>query len=353
MKKRLLYIMILLAGITGNTFVYGQNNSMLDKLVEKTWQAKPLDGGPYYTISRYNYNTKTSSLYVEDKPCPPQEASFYLSDQHDTQFDNSKVGKIQNGKYLIVKGNGITRNLTAYEILKLDDTNLDLKLLLEDGTDILYFKSLGYSMQYIISNAMSTEKLPFDGTKQAGFITSHGTPISNLALTESNTYPIENNYKIIPEKLYSNVQLTASLAVPQKGKFFRKFKLSNDNYIVVVSFGGAGATLVTAAGRTDILCLVDKNGNILSTLEGMVAGKGMTVKQYRITENGTIHISRVVPSSSTSLRFEDVTSFTGIVETVSYSIANNKFTGMAGSGTATKTFTKELLSDQSKNVWQY
>jgi hypothetical protein len=117
-------------------------------------------------------------------------------------------------------------------------------------------------MQYIISNEMSTEKLPFDGTKQAGFITSYGSLISDLFLKESNTYPIENNYKIIPEKLYSNVQLTASSVVSQKGKFFRKFKLSNGNYIVVVSFGGVGATLTTDDRRTDILCLVDKNGNL-------------------------------------------------------------------------------------------
>ncbi len=180
-----------------------------------------------------------------------------------------------------------------------------------------------------------TDKLPFDATKTSAW---------------SNSYAIDNSNKVIPEKLYENVQLTKYYIADedQEGASFRKFLLPSGYYIVVVSFGGA------TEWRTDVLCVVDKEGNVLSTLEGLVTVADITVKQYRITENGsTIYVSQVKPSSSTSLSFDNVTSFQGYVETVTYGIKDGKFFSITGSTSSTKTFTKELLSNPGVNVWQY
>ena len=193
-----------------------------------------------------------------------------------------------------------------------------------------------FSMKYVLENT-PIEKLPFNATKNWGF-------------PKGYNYPIDNSNKKIPEKLYDNVQLTQYTGIDseQRGEFFRKFLLPSGIYIVVVSFGGA------SDWRTDVLCTVDKEGNVLSTLEGMVRVMDITVKQYRIAENGSaIYISRVVPSSSTSLRFENISSFSGYIETVGYSIKDGKFSGVTSVTSQTKTFTKNLLSDPNVNLWEY
>jgi len=350
MKKRLVYITaLILAGIINSAvygqvpYFYAQSGTTMEKLQGRIWGWEFHDGRDLHRSDLlYDLYAETSSIYHEGKKLSASNP-FYLSNTIDVQFDDSKVGKTQNGKYLIRKGNGALGSPTIFvdEILTLNDKELKTKYVTH-GTVVTY-KNLGYSMQYII-NKMNTEKLPFEGTKQAKFIEQSGLPISNP--TTSNTYSIDNS--VVSAKLYKNVQLTEyENVVVNEGKFFRKVQLSNGNYIVVVTFGGIGVSW-----RTDMLYLVDKNGNVLSSLEGGVTFSGMTVKQYRIMDSGSVFVSQVRPSSSTALRF-DLTSFSGYVETLVYGIVDGKFKNMSGSGTSTKTFTKALLSDPNKNVWQY
>lgn len=57
---------------------------------------------------------------------------FYLSDEKDKTFDKFKVGKVKNGKYLIVYNFGIIKidksEVAVFSIDKLDDENLTMTL---------------------------------------------------------------------------------------------------------------------------------------------------------------------------------------------------------------------------------
>ena len=59
------------------------------------------------------------------------EQPFYLSDTVEQRFDDSKVGKNQNGKYLIIKGDPSHEvgSFSVSEILKLDGTEFKIKSL--------------------------------------------------------------------------------------------------------------------------------------------------------------------------------------------------------------------------------
>ncbi len=346
MKKKLLCIAVLmLTGVSNSAFIYGQNcsvqsGSILDKLTEKTWfyQDRVARDQGFQMKIAYNCSLETYTSGSQGKDNTSGNKPFYLSDQIETiQFDDSKVGKNQNGKYIISKTGGkagtLGKGFTVLEIVKLTDTELQLRSL--NNNYVSNFTVIAYSMKYIIDK-MPTDKLPFDCTKQVKL--------------PSVKPKIAGSQKATSAKHYYNIQLK-EVTNPVDG-FFRKFPLSNGRYIVVVAFGG---DLGDGDNRTDVLCLVDKDGKILSTLEGSIRSKGITMKQFRISDNGnTIYVSQVKPNSSTPVtRFEKITSFTGIVETTTYAIINNKFTGVTGSGSSTKTFTKASLSDQYKNVWQY
>ena len=341
MKKKLLYFTALILIATGsNAFIYGQScaqsGSTLDKLTERTWLSIPAIPTPdFQIIYKYGCGTETCEMTYQGKERILVKP-FYLSDRIETQFDKSKIGKIQNGKYIIAQRVGYDGipHIEVFEIVTLTDTELQVKAPSSLGPTS--YRSIGCTMKYIVDK-MPTDKLPFDCTKQVKL--------------PSVKPKIAGSQKATSAKHYYNIQLK-EVTNPVDGQFFRKFPLSNGRYIVVVAFGG---DLGDGDNRTDVLCLVDKDGKILSTLEGSIRSKGITMKQFRISDNGnTIYVSQVKPNSSTPVtRFEKITSFTGIVETTTYAIINNKFTGVTGSGSSTKTFTKANLSDQYKNVWQY
>ena len=97
---------------------------------EKTMRSVLIDAGKWYYMncdticSLGHFYTKMgmgafvlkNGVLTESKECVP----YYLSDEADVEFDESKVGKKENGKYLIRKTLE-TEKFYVYEILELNN----------------------------------------------------------------------------------------------------------------------------------------------------------------------------------------------------------------------------------------
>jgi len=333
MKKNLLYmIALVLTGTANSAFIYGQGDFRLEQLMGKTWVDYDDEDGLY---SKYTYDCCIEKFVFVDNngEDSPLETPFYLSAHPDTQFDASKVGNNQPGRYMIHKGNeGGSRNVHVHEILKLDNTEFITKSLFNGS--IYTLKALdAYTLKYVLDNT-PTSNLPFSIGKKTGFLDGY------------NDIPV--NHAIV-DRIYKNVQLTqfTNIAAQKRGKFLRRFSLSGGNSLVVVRFG-------SGSDITDVLCIVNSAGTVLNTLEATVTVDDMRVKGCNIVSSSMIYIYQVVPSSATSLPFENLTSFSGSVRTTIYSISGSSFgSGSVVNPGTTKTFTRNLLSDPDKEVNGY
>jgi len=127
MKKIILTIVILAINIT----VYSQDTlSVMDKLMATTWKVQTTpDGAPdnnYLALVKYTETNKARTISYDDKSYTADIGDYYLNDSFDTQFDDSRVGKIFNGKYIITK-NKKNSSISVFEIIKLDESELILK----------------------------------------------------------------------------------------------------------------------------------------------------------------------------------------------------------------------------------
>ncbi len=144
MKRRLLYItalLVILIIITSSA--YGQS-STLDKLMAKTWEYQYPAGYDNSTSVKTKYSCciQTTILYGRiGGEYGTLDQSFYLSDNIETEFDDSKVGKNQNGRYLVVKGTHEMLKISVFEILKLDVTEFKIKSV-ENSPIISTFKAV-------------------------------------------------------------------------------------------------------------------------------------------------------------------------------------------------------------------
>jgi len=118
------FIIILLTITIKN--LYSQNAvSTLDKLTGKEWTfVFPSDPG-FSSIDTYTKEILTTTFRYNNidtkMPYP-----FYLSDKADTTFNDSNVGKIEEGKYIITL-NKKAKSMGVFEIITLTSTSLELK----------------------------------------------------------------------------------------------------------------------------------------------------------------------------------------------------------------------------------
>jgi hypothetical protein len=138
MKNNLILgVIVILLNFT-NTNLYSQNAvSTLDKLTEKEWNfVFPSDPG-FSSINTYTKEILTTTLRYNNTdtkmPYP-----FYLSDKADTTFNDSNVGKIEEGKYIITL-NKKAKSIGVFEIITLTNTSLVLKNL--ENKSILNFSA--------------------------------------------------------------------------------------------------------------------------------------------------------------------------------------------------------------------
>jgi hypothetical protein len=163
-----------------------------------------------------------------------------------------------------------------------------------------------WTMKEIIDN-MPTEPVPFEGKK-------HG-----IIFDPSYSYTINNSNNTIPDRLYDNIQLTqythASVDPELWGVSFRKFAIPNStNVLLIVSFGGV------TDWRTDVACVINPSGQVLSTKEVAVCVMDVWVKQFRITAQNKIIVTSISPISTSSIPFGTFTSFEGSRSDFEYSI---------------------------------
>ncbi len=176
MKKKILYITILvIIGITNSAFIYGQTGSTLDKLQGKTWRLQSKDD--YYKDRQYTRR----GMILLPRGANTQGMPFYLSDRIETKFDRNKVGKIENGKYIVEDGikEVSGREVFIYEIIKLDDKELVMK---SEGGYIYTYRALEViTLKYVLDNT-PTGMLPFTAERGTELLTGYNFPITNKTI---------------------------------------------------------------------------------------------------------------------------------------------------------------------------
>jgi hypothetical protein len=86
-------------------------------------------------IERYDNSANTCNFYSSGKLIGTLTGRYYLSGEVEGRFDESKVGTVSHGKYIILKTGD---KVTVYQILKLDEKELITKtisdqIMLGDG----------------------------------------------------------------------------------------------------------------------------------------------------------------------------------------------------------------------------
>ncbi|MDR0565977.1 MAG: hypothetical protein LBG47_02915 [Prevotellaceae bacterium] len=185
-------------------------------------------------------------------------------------------------------------------------------------------------------SSISTESVPFSATKKTRF--------------PKNSSAVDNSNNAIPDKLYNDLQCTQYTKpnAEQQGCLFRKFAIpGSSNMLVAVAFGGV------TDWRTTVLCVVTPTGSVISTLEAYVDYfPYVAVKQFRITAQNKIIISKIVPATSTPIMFENFTSFVGQRVDVTYAInSQGKFVQISSQTFPSKTYTRSYLENENINIW--
>jgi hypothetical protein len=135
--KRKITILSLLLFVSISSFA--QTSTTLQKLINKDWVYIHENPGyeKYVWIERYTQTKQITTMktagditiYDEEDDMP--DSDFYLSDQIETTFDYSKVGNVQNGKYIIwyIPEYDGESFFDVEEIITLTDTYLEVKSL--------------------------------------------------------------------------------------------------------------------------------------------------------------------------------------------------------------------------------
>jgi hypothetical protein len=194
------------------------------------------------------------------------------------------------------------------------------------------------NMSYVISST-PTEGVPFNATKKIKPLVGYDGIVNNA-----------NN--AIPDKLYDDVQCMQYTEVANSyelaGRFFRKFTLPNSsNALIAISFGhGYGES------RTDVLCVVNPTGAIISTIECAIMADAVYVKQFRINAQSQIIISTIKPTSAVSLP-ESWVNFTGQRIDITYMVnAQGQFMQLLEQEFQPQNYTRTYLENKNVNIWE-
>lgn len=185
-----------------------------------------------------------------------------------------------------------------------------------------------------------TESIPIDFTK------------TGVILSPEYGFPIDNSNRAIPDSFCTNVQMTEFNSIGTNTELapvlYRKFAIPNSNNILaVVDFGGA------TCHRTDVLCVVNPNGQILSTMIGRVTYAEITIRQFRINAQCQILRTTLTTNATTSIPLADLTSFVGQRKDEVFSInSQGQFVLVSTQLFQPKTYTAEYLMDLDSNLWQ-
>ena len=163
---------------------------------------------------------------------------------------------------------------------------------------------------------------------------------------------ITNPNNVIPNKLYKDFQCTDYVLASSEPELnpilFGKFQVPNSNWIIgAVTFGGATDL------QTTNLIVVDKQGNIKSVLESEIQFGLIASKQFRIASDGKVIITKLVPTSSTSVKFCDFNQISAYRVDESYLInSSGIFVKEGEKKYGTKNYTKSQLDTMNNDLWE-
>ena len=162
---------------------------------------------------------------------------------------------------------------------------------------------------------------------------------------------ITNPNNIIPNKLYKDFQCTDYVSASSDPELspvlFGKFQVPNSNWIIgAVTFGGATDL------QTTNLIVVDKQGNIKSVLESEIQFGLIAAKQFRIAGDGKVIITKLVPTSSTSVKFYNFNQISAYKVDETYSInPSGIFVKEGEKKYGTKNYSKSQLDAMDNDLW--
>ena len=125
--------------------LFSQNNKdVMDILTSKTWYCDENDNGMKddYPQVRFSFTQDSLKFFIYgDKAYENFDtlSPFYLSDEKDDEFDQDKVGKIKNGRYVI---QNLLGEIRIMEIVSIEDEKIIFRFDLEDGFRIKVFRSV-------------------------------------------------------------------------------------------------------------------------------------------------------------------------------------------------------------------
>ena len=162
---------------------------------------------------------------------------------------------------------------------------------------------------------------------------------------------ITNPNHVIPDKLYKDFQCTdyvlASSDPELSPRLFGKFQLPNSNWMIgAVTFGGATDL------QTTHLIVVDQQGHIKSVLESEIQFGWIAAKQFRIASDGKVIITKLVPTSSTSVKFYNFNQISAYRVDQTYSIdSSGAFVKEGEKKYGTRNYSKAQLDTMNNDLW--
>jgi hypothetical protein len=128
MKRKIkITICSLLMFVSFNALAQSGGQTTLQKLMDETWVMIFNNTGDWSFKQNYTTTLINEALYYQGNTTS-SICNFYLSNQIETTFDYSKVGNVQNGKYIVTVDELFGESIiNVYEILRLEDYYMDLK----------------------------------------------------------------------------------------------------------------------------------------------------------------------------------------------------------------------------------
>ncbi len=187
---------------------------------------------------------------------------------------------------------------------------------------------------------LTVQGAPFDGTGIEGTIRGSAVYVEDGELSR---------------KVYSNAQLTEWWDMKESADavYYCWFQIDNpshENNYFFISLNDAGDFW------TYILASVGPDGNIEDYIDACITSASKhgtaTIMQYRIAANGDVIISRIVPTSSTSIPLGDLKDFHGYRQDTTYRLdQDGKFQVVGVVRFVPQLYTAQMLSAADYHVW--
>ena len=162
---------------------------------------------------------------------------------------------------------------------------------------------------------------------------------------------IINPNNVIPDKLYKDFQCTDYILASSDSELnpilFGKFQVPNSNWMIgAVTFGGATDL------QTTHLIVVDQQGNIKSVLESEIQFGWIAAKQFRIASDGKVTITKLVPTSPTSVKFYNFNQISAYRVDETYSInSSGVFVKEGEKKYGNRNYSKAELDTMNNDLW--